>query len=103
MRCLTCSVLFCSTDPEVQARLRQRVSQILIQDLPVHKYKSEAKLDIEGIQADGDGIDGGTPATTPCCTDGIDCAICLEELEEGNEVRKLICDHVFHKECIDPW
>lgn len=32
------------------------------------------------------------------------CAICLEELERGDEIRVLRrCMHVFHKECIDEW
>lgn len=31
------------------------------------------------------------------------CAICLEDLEDQDVVRGLICGHVFHKDCIDPW
>ncbi|OWB65168.1 hypothetical protein B5S30_g492 [[Candida] boidinii] len=31
------------------------------------------------------------------------CAICLEELEDLEEVRGLLCGHVFHAPCIDPW
>lgn len=31
------------------------------------------------------------------------CCICLVDLEEGNEVRKLPCSHLFHKDCIDQW
>ncbi|KAK1363481.1 RING-type domain-containing protein [Heracleum sosnowskyi] len=32
------------------------------------------------------------------------CAICLEELECGDEIRVLRrCMHVFHKDCIDEW
>ncbi|KAK1363482.1 RING-type domain-containing protein [Heracleum sosnowskyi] len=32
------------------------------------------------------------------------CAICLEELARGDEVRVLRrCMHVFHKDCIDEW
>ena len=32
-----------------------------------------------------------------------DCAICLDELKEGVNVRTLSCNHVFHVDCIDPW
>ncbi|ODV97193.1 hypothetical protein PACTADRAFT_48943 [Pachysolen tannophilus NRRL Y-2460] len=31
------------------------------------------------------------------------CAICLEVLEPEDLVRGLICGHVFHQECLDPW
>lgn len=31
------------------------------------------------------------------------CAICLEILEDDSVVRGLICGHVFHAECLDPW
>ncbi|ODQ82334.1 hypothetical protein BABINDRAFT_158954 [Babjeviella inositovora NRRL Y-12698] len=31
------------------------------------------------------------------------CAICLELLEDEEIVRGLICGHVFHQECLDPW
>lgn len=31
------------------------------------------------------------------------CAICLEVLENDDNVRGLICGHVFHSDCLDPW
>lgn len=31
------------------------------------------------------------------------CAICLEEFEEGQQVRHLACSHMYHRHCIDPW
>ncbi|ODQ45853.1 hypothetical protein PICMEDRAFT_73347 [Pichia membranifaciens NRRL Y-2026] len=35
-------------------------------------------------------------------TSGI-CAICLDSLEDDDSVRGLMCGHVFHQICIDPW
>lgn len=31
------------------------------------------------------------------------CAICLDDLEDNDNVRGLLCGHVFHDLCIDPW
>nr|XP_043626251.1 RING-H2 finger protein ATL60-like [Erigeron canadensis] len=36
--------------------------------------------------------------------EGLECAVCLSDLEEGEEARILPkCDHAFHVECIDMW
>ncbi|XP_065011619.1 RING-H2 finger protein ATL60-like [Musa acuminata AAA Group] len=35
---------------------------------------------------------------------GVECAVCLGELSEGEEARLLIgCNHAFHLQCIDMW
>eukprot|EP00746_Dinoflagellata_sp_MGD_P103419 gnl/MRDRNA2_/MRDRNA2_42841_c0_seq2.p1 gnl/MRDRNA2_/MRDRNA2_42841_c0~~gnl/MRDRNA2_/MRDRNA2_42841_c0_seq2.p1 ORF type:complete len:331 (-),score=40.49 gnl/MRDRNA2_/MRDRNA2_42841_c0_seq2:40-1032(-) len=31
------------------------------------------------------------------------CAVCLESLRRGQEVRRLPCSHPYHRSCIDPW
>jgi hypothetical protein len=31
------------------------------------------------------------------------CPICLNEYEEGVKIRLLLCEHVYHIECIDKW
>ena len=36
--------------------------------------------------------------------DGLECAVCLSELEEGERARLLPkCNHGFHVDCIDMW
>lgn len=32
-----------------------------------------------------------------------ECAMCLEEYTQGEEVVKLDCDHQFHEKCLSPW
>ncbi|XP_060106788.1 E3 ubiquitin-protein ligase RNF181 [Heteronotia binoei] len=34
---------------------------------------------------------------------GLKCPICLLEFEEDEVVRKMPCEHFFHKDCILPW
>ena len=31
------------------------------------------------------------------------CSICLDEFKEGDNIKKLNCKHIFHKECLLPW
>lgn len=35
--------------------------------------------------------------------DKTDCAICLEEMLVGDTEKRIICGHIFHKECILSW
>lgn len=34
---------------------------------------------------------------------GQECSICMEEFDEGDDMRSLPCCHIFHQECIDDW
>ncbi len=31
------------------------------------------------------------------------CPICCDDFQEGQEVRTLPCNHIFHPHCVDPW
>lgn len=31
------------------------------------------------------------------------CSICTEDFVDGDDIRRLPCDHIFHPRCIDPW
>ncbi|XP_010279400.1 PREDICTED: E3 ubiquitin-protein ligase RHA2A-like [Nelumbo nucifera] len=33
----------------------------------------------------------------------LDCVVCLCRLKDGDQVRRLECRHVFHKDCLDGW
>lgn len=55
-----------------------------------------------------------SPSSTPSASTAIEddedtedeepvCAVCLEDFEPGQQVRKLTCSHLYHRSCIDPW
>lgn len=53
-----------------------------------------------------DGATGSqdTVAETKDKTDqGLACSVCVDDFEQGQDVRVLPCKHKFHPECIDPW
>lgn len=31
------------------------------------------------------------------------CSICTEDFVDGDDIRRLPCDHIYHPRCIDPW
>jgi len=33
----------------------------------------------------------------------VECAVCKDNFEEGNNVIELPCNHLFHPDCILPW
>ncbi|KAG9156850.1 hypothetical protein Leryth_020166 [Lithospermum erythrorhizon] len=33
----------------------------------------------------------------------VECAICLCKIEDGEEIREMACDHIFHRVCLDKW
>lgn len=35
--------------------------------------------------------------------EAVECAVCLCKIKEGEEIRELRCDHIFHRVCLDQW
>ncbi|KAE8679811.1 Profilin family protein [Hibiscus syriacus] len=53
----------------------------VVESLPLKVYKSQKLMNDEAVQ----------------------CFICLGEYEEGDIIRRLPCNHEFHRTCIDKW
>lgn len=60
------------------------------------------RVSSEDFDGDDDHIDGALP---PECMEapGDTCAICIDTLEDDDDVRGLTCGHAFHAVCLDPW
>ncbi|CAI9756123.1 unnamed protein product [Fraxinus pennsylvanica] len=33
----------------------------------------------------------------------VECAVCLCRIDDGDEIRELSCNHLFHRACLDRW
>lgn len=53
---------------------------------------------------DADAIPPAVPGASEMLTaPGDTCAICIDTLEDDDDVRGLSCGHAFHASCLDPW
>ena len=57
---------------------------------------------VEDDLDDDDQIQMAVP-TEMLANPGDSCAICIDTLEDDDDVRGLTCGHAFHASCLDPW
>ena len=71
---------------------------------PVIPSSSKHRDSTFSVDADPDDEDDHTPIPNELlATSGDNCAICIEPLEDDDEVRGLTCGHCYHQTCLDPW
>lgn len=68
---------------------------------PLKRTSSEEE-DEEDDEDDDEHITAAVPPEL-LNTSGDTCAICIDTLEDDDDVRGLTCGHTFHAVCVDPW
>ena len=84
-----------TTPADQQQPLRPSAEPASLASKPPASSDKEAQNSLSALSALEETHEGLSSNTT--------CSICLEDYVEGEKLRVLPCNHVFHTECIVPW
>ena len=78
--------------------MRQRSRRIAAENLALDRFAKDVKPRVEAEIAQLPKMRWYLG-----CRAGDECAVCLQEYKDGDELRELQCGHSFHHKCIDKW
>lgn len=81
---------------------QQTTTQQTTAPLTTHVTATSSQCPAEDDLDEDDQIQMAVP-TEMLANPGDSCAICIDTLEDDDDVRGLSCGHAFHASCLDPW
>ncbi|CAG9463594.1 unnamed protein product [Pedinophyceae sp. YPF-701] len=86
-------------EQEQQDALDQEVAQEVVSALQTRKWTAS---DVKTARGSSD-LEAGEGGASSDDSEGPCCAICLDDLEAGQDVSTLKCGHHYHQPCIERW